>query len=147
MNTETILVVEDEPAIREMIVTTLEMSGFECLQAEDVNDAHNQVVDHRPAMILLDWMLPGNQSGIDLCRRLKKDEMLSEIPIIMLTARGEEDNKVQGLDAGADDYITKPFSTTILLSHSRLESWSHELKRYFAVVVFYLVKNLLRQKV
>src|SRR5699024_8816266 len=102
MNTETILVVEDEPAIREMIVTTLEMAGFECLQAKDVNEAHNQVVDHRPAMILLDWMLPGNQSGIDLCRRLKKDEMLSEVPIIMLTARGEEDNKVQGLDAGAD---------------------------------------------
>lgn len=116
MNIETILVVEDEPAIREMIVTTLEMAGFECLQAEDVSEAHSQVVDHRPAMILLDWMLPGNQSGIDLCRRLKKDELLSEIPIIMLTARGEEDNKVQGLDAGADDYITKPFSTRELVS-------------------------------
>ncbi|WP_019672177.1 phosphate regulon transcriptional regulator PhoB [Psychrobacter lutiphocae] len=116
MNTDTILVVEDEPAIREMIVTTLEMAGYECLQAEEVSEAHGLVVDHRPALILLDWMLTGSLSGIDLCRRLKKDELLSEIPIIMLTARGEEDNKVQGLDAGADDYITKPFSTRELVS-------------------------------
>ncbi len=116
MQNETVLVVEDEPAIREMIVTTLEMAGFDCLQAEDVSEAHNRVVDARPAIILLDWMLPGGQSGIDFCRRLKKDELLSEIPIIMLTAKGEEDNKVQGLDAGADDYITKPFSTRELVS-------------------------------
>lgn len=116
MNNETILVVEDEPAIREMIMTALEMAGFECVQAEDVSSAHRQVVDHRPALILLDWMLPGGQSGIDFCRMLKKDELLSEIPVIMLTAKGEEDNKVQGLDAGADDYITKPFSTRELIS-------------------------------
>ena len=115
MNTETILVVEDEPAIREMIVT-LEMAGFECLQAEDVIEAHNQVVDHRPALILLDWMLPGNQSGIDLCRRLKKDEMLLDVPIFILTSRWVEVNKVHGLVAGADDYITKPFSTSELIS-------------------------------
>lgn len=116
MNNETILVVEDEPAIREMIMTALEMAGFDCVQAEDVSSAHRQVVDHRPALILLDWMLPGGQSGIDFCRMLKKDELLSEIPVIMLTAKGEEDNKVQGLDAGADDYITKPFSTRELIS-------------------------------
>lgn len=116
MPNETILVVEDEPAIQEMIVTTLEMAGFYCLQAEDVPQAYQQVVDHRPDLLLLDWMLMGNQSGIDLCRLLKKDEMLFEIPIIMLTAKGEEDNKVQGLDAGADDYITKPFSTRELVS-------------------------------
>lgn len=116
MPNETILVVEDEPAIQEMIVTTLEMAGFHCLQAEDVPQAYQQVVDHRPDLLLLDWMLMGNQSGIDLCRLLKKDEMLFEIPIIMLTAKGEEDNKVQGLDAGADDYITKPFSTRELIS-------------------------------
>ena len=114
MKNETILVVEDEPAIREMIVTTLEMAGFDCLQAAEVSQAHHLVVDHRPNLILLDWMLPNGLSGIDLCRRLKKDEMLSETPIIMLTAKGEEDNKVQGLDAGADDYITKPFSSTYL---------------------------------
>lgn len=116
MNNETILIVEDEPAIREMILTTLEMAGFDCLQAEDVSSAHRQVVDHRPGLILLDWMLPNGQSGIDFCRMLKKDELLSEIPVIMLTAKGEEDNKVQGLDAGADDYITKPFSTRELIS-------------------------------
>lgn len=116
MSNETILVVEDEPAIREMIITTLEMSGFVCLQAEDISQAHQKVVDDRPDLILLDWMLPGGQSGIDFCRRLKKDELLDEIPIIMLTAKGEEDNKVQGLDAGADDYITKPFSTRELIS-------------------------------
>lgn len=116
MPNETILVVEDEPAIQEMIVTTLEMAGFHYLQAEDVPQAYQQVVDHRPDLLLLDWMLMGNQSGIDLCRLLKKDEMLFETPIIMLTAKGEEDNKVQGLDAGADDYITKPFSTRELIS-------------------------------
>lgn len=116
MPNETILVVEDEPAIQEMIVTTLEMAGFYCLQAADVPQAYQQVVDHRPDLLLLDWMLMGNQSGIDLCRLLKKDEMLFETPIIMLTAKGEEDNKVQGLDAGADDYITKPFSTRELIS-------------------------------
>lgn len=116
MSNATILVVEDEPAIREMIITTLDMAGYNCLEAGDVSQAHHQVVDHRPDLILLDWMLPGSQSGIDLCRRLKKDELLQETPIIMLTAKGEEDNKVQGLDAGADDYITKPFSTRELMS-------------------------------
>ncbi|MCU0189331.1 response regulator, partial [Citrobacter freundii] len=77
---------------------------------------HQIIVDQRPALILLDWMLPGGVSGVDLCRRLKRDENLAEIPVIMLTARGEEDHKVQGLDAGADDYMTKPFSTRELVS-------------------------------
>ncbi|TXD96052.1 phosphate regulon transcriptional regulatory protein PhoB [Psychrobacter frigidicola] len=116
MHSELILIVEDEPAISEMIVMTLEMAGFECLQAADIPEAHQQVVDHRPALILLDWMLPGDKSGIDFCRMLKKDELLSEIPVIMLTAKSEENNKVYGLDAGADDYITKPFSTRELVS-------------------------------
>lgn len=116
MQSEQILIVEDEPAICEMITMTLEMAGYECLQAADVSEAHQQVVDHRPALILLDWMLPGDKSGIDFCRMLKKDEILSEIPVIMLTAKGEENNKVHGLDAGADDYITKPFSTRELVS-------------------------------
>ncbi|ALF59514.1 phosphate regulon transcriptional regulator PhoB [Psychrobacter urativorans] len=116
MHNELILIVEDEPAISEMIVMTLEMAGFECLQAADIPEAHQQVVDHRPALILLDWMLPGQKSGIDFCRMLKKDELLSEIPVIMLTAKSEEDNKVFGLDAGVDDYITKPFSTRELVS-------------------------------
>ena len=116
MRNEQILIVEDEPAIREMVVMTLEMAGFESLQAADVAAAHQQVVDHRPALILLDWMLPGDKSGIDFCRMLKSDEMLAEIPVIMLTAKSEEDSKVHGLDAGADDYMTKPFSTRELIS-------------------------------
>lgn len=116
MSNEQILIVEDEPAIREMVVMTLEMAGFKSLQAADVLEAHQQVVDHRPALILLDWMLPGGKSGIDFCRMLKNDEMLCEIPVIMLTAKSEEDSKVHGLDAGADDYMTKPFSTRELIS-------------------------------
>ena len=116
MYNEQILIVEDEPAIREMVVMTLEMAGFESLQAADVSEAHQQVVDHRPSLILLDWMLPGDKSGVDFCRMLKNDELLSEIPVIMLTAKSEEDSKVHGLDAGADDYMTKPFSTRELIS-------------------------------
>ncbi|MFZ2554639.1 phosphate regulon transcriptional regulator PhoB [Psychrobacter urativorans] len=116
MQNERILIVEDEPAISEMIVMTLEMAGFDCLQAANISEAHQQVVDHRPALILLDWMLPGDKNGIYFCRMLKKDQMYAEIPVIMLTARGEENNKVHGLDAGADDYITKPFSTRELVS-------------------------------
>ena len=116
MRNEQILIVEDELAIREMIVMTLEMAGFESLQAADIAEAHQQVVDHRPALRLLDWMLPGDRSGIDFCRMLKSDEMLSEIPVIMLTAKSEEDSLINGLDAGADDYMTKPFSTRELIS-------------------------------
>ncbi len=114
--TDRILIVDDEAPIREMIHTALDLAGFDCIEAEDARKAHAVIVDQRPALILLDWMLPGGTSGIELCRRLKKDESLSEIPVIMLTARSEEDNKVQGLDAGADDYMTKPFSTRELVS-------------------------------
>lgn len=116
MSNETILIVDDEMAIREMICTALELAGFNCLEAEDAREAHRIIVDKRPSLVLLDWMLPNGLSGIDLCRRLKKDDGVAEIPVIMLTARGEEDNKVMGLDAGADDYITKPFSTRELVS-------------------------------
>ena len=115
MPSDKILIVDDEAAIREMIAIALELAGYSCLEAEDALQAHHLVVDERPALILLDWMLPG-MSGIELARRLKRDEATREIPIIMLTARGEEDNKIQGLDAGADDYITKPFSTRELAS-------------------------------
>ena len=87
----------------------LEMAGYQCLEAVDAKQAHSLVVDNRPDLILLDWMLP-DISGIELARRLKRDQLTAEIPIIMLTAKGEEDHKIQGLDTGADDYITKPFS-------------------------------------
>lgn len=116
MKDEYILIVDDELAIREMIHTALDMAGFQCQQAADAKQAHEKIIDKRPELILLDWMLPNGVSGVDLCRRLKKDEHLAEIPVIMLTARAEEDHKVQGLDAGADDYMTKPFSTRELVS-------------------------------
>ena len=118
MRNEQILIVEDEPAIREMVVMTLEMAGFESLQAADVAEAHQQVVDHRPALILLDWMLPGDKSGIDFCRMLKSDALLAEIPVIMLTAKSEEDSKVHGLDAGADVIVLG--STTMHQAHAYL---------------------------
>lgn len=115
MSKHTILIVDDEPAIREMVAVALEMADFDVLEAENAQRAHEIIVDERPALVLLDWMLP-SVSGIELARRLKRDESTSEIPIIMLTAKSEEDNKIQGLDVGADDYITKPFSTRELIS-------------------------------
>ena len=115
MKSERILIVDDEAAIREMIAIALDLAGFDTIEAEDAIAAHHKIVDERPSLVLLDWMLPG-MTGIELCRRLKRDETLSEIPVIMLTARGDEDHKIQGLDSGADDYITKPFSTRELVS-------------------------------
>ncbi len=109
MSAKTILIVDDEAPIREMVAITLEMAGYKCFEAADAKEAHAQVVDHKPDLILLDWMLPGI-SGIELARRLKRNEMTAEIPIVMLTAKGEEDHKIRGLETGADDYITKPFS-------------------------------------
>lgn len=110
-----ILIVDDEEAIREMIAVALELAGFQWIEADNASSAHSRIVDERPDLILLDWMLPGT-SGIELARRLKRDDSTNEIPVIMLTAKSEEDNKIQGLDAGADDYITKPFSTRELIS-------------------------------
>jgi two-component system phosphate regulon response regulator PhoB len=110
-----ILIVDDEASIREMIAVALEMAGYECLEASNTQDAYNLIVDEAPQMILLDWMLPGT-SGLEFARRLKRDERASETPIIMLTAKGEEDNKILGLEAGADDYITKPFSPRELVA-------------------------------
>jgi two-component system phosphate regulon response regulator PhoB len=115
MKNERILIVDDEIAIREMIRIALELSGFDCIEAEDALQNHHKIVDERPSLVLLDWMLPG-MTGVELCRRLKRDETLNEIPVIILTARGDEDHKIQGLDAGADDYVTKPFSTRELVS-------------------------------
>lgn len=114
-NTPTILVVDDEAAIRDMIGIALDTAGFDTISAETALQAHVQVVDHRPDLVLLDWMLPGG-SGIELARRLKNDELTADIPIIMLTAKTTEDNKVQGLDAGVDDYVTKPFSPRELVA-------------------------------
>ncbi|MDH2433290.1 transcriptional regulator PhoB [Pokkaliibacter plantistimulans] len=110
-----VLIVDDEAPIREMIAVALEMAGYECFEAENTTRAHAIIVDDKPDLMLLDWMLPGT-SGIEFCRRLKRDQMTAEMPIIMLTAKGDEDNKIQGLEAGADDYITKPFSPRELVA-------------------------------
>lgn len=115
MSDRTILIVDDEQAIRDMIAAALEMAGYVTIEAADGQAALQIVIDQRPDLILLDWML-SNQSGIDLARRLKRDPVTAEIPIIMLTAKGEEDHKVKGLEAGADDYITKPFSPRELVA-------------------------------
>ena len=112
---KTILIVDDETPIRDMLRVALEMAEYSCLEAADAQKAHSIIVDKRPDLILLDWMLPGT-SGIELARRLKRDELTDDIPIIMLTAKGEEDNKIQGLEVGADDYITKPFSPRELVA-------------------------------
>jgi len=114
----TILIVEDEPAIRDLISFTLSGEGHDCVEAGDSRSAQAAIRDHHPALILLDWMLPGT-SGLDLARRLKKDANFGDIPIIMLTAKAEETDKVRALDTGADDYITKPFSTKELLARIR----------------------------
>lgn len=104
-----ILIVEDEAAIRDMIRMGLEMADFQCFEAENIQDAYALVHDQSPDLVLLDWMLPGG-SGIELLRRLKRDEVTSRVPVIMLTAKTTEDNKIQGLEYGADDYVTKPFA-------------------------------------
>lgn len=115
---KTILIVDDEAPIRDMLRVALEMSEYRCLEAGDAQTAHSLIIDQKPDLILLDWMMPG-ASGIELARRLKRDEVTAAIPIIMLTAKGEEDNKIQGLEVGADDYITKPFSPRELIARLR----------------------------
>ena len=114
----TILVVEDEPGIREVLKFNLGRDGHEVLTAADAEEALQLLHRSLPDLILLDWMLPG-MSGIELARRLRADARLKAIPIIMLTARAEERDKVLGLDTGADDYLTKPFSPRELLARIR----------------------------
>ena len=111
----TILIVDDEAAIRDMVGITLDLAGFRSISAANAHDAHVSIIDKKPDLVLLDWMLPGG-SGIELARRLRRDEITSNLPIIMLTAKTSEDNKVQGLSEGVDDYVTKPFSPRELVA-------------------------------
>ncbi len=110
-----ILVVEDETPIREMITFVLEQNGFNSVEAIDIKQAKDKIIEPYPDLILLDWMLPGG-SGVKLAKELKQNEFTRNIPIIMLTARADEDDKVKGLDAGVDDYVTKPFSPKELIA-------------------------------
>jgi len=110
-----ILVVEDEQAIREMIVFHLSRAGFETLEAGDCRNARQLLADEQPDLALIDWMLP-DISGLELTRMLKRDKDYEDLSIIMLTARVEERDKVSGLEGGADDYITKPFSPRELVA-------------------------------
>ena len=115
MTARRILVVEDEAAIRQMITFNLARAGFDVAEAGDCSSARSMIADQRPDLVLVDWMLP-DSTGIELTRSLRRDAANSDLPIIMLTARVEERDKITGLDSGADDYITKPFSPRELLA-------------------------------
>lgn len=111
----TILVVEDEPSIQELIVASLQLAGHRTMRADSAEEAVRLINESLPDVVLLDWMLPG-MTGIQYARRLRSVERTRYLPIIMLTARGEEHDKVAGLESGADDYLTKPFSPRELLA-------------------------------
>lgn len=118
MSQKSVLVVEDEQPIREMLVFHLHRAGYEARTAEDGRGAAQAIADRFPDVVLMDWMLP-DMSGLELTRRLKRDPQTREIPVIMVTARVAEDDRVTGLDGGADDYIGKPFSPRELLARIR----------------------------
>jgi two-component system phosphate regulon response regulator PhoB len=113
-----ILIVDDEPAIRDMVAYALRKGDFEPAHAGDAREAQASIAERVPDLILLDWMLPGT-SGLDLARRWRREALTRDIPIIMLTARGEENDRVGGLEAGVDDYVVKPFSARELLARIR----------------------------
>ena len=113
-----ILVVEDEQAIAEMIMTSLEMAGYQVKRAANGQVAYQMVLDQAPDLILADWMMP-MMMGLELAQRLKREENTAEIPIILLTAKSDENDKINGFDAGIDDYVVKPFSPRELLARIR----------------------------
>lgn len=115
MSKQNILVVDDELPIRDMLTMALEAGGYSVIQAESAQDAYTIIIDKKPDLLLLDWMMPGT-SGLELLRRLKKNELTEMLPVVMLTAKTEEDDKIAGLDTGADDYLVKPFSPRELVS-------------------------------
>jgi len=116
MTTLNILIVEDEDAIREMLVMVLEQASLSVIAVASAEEAEHSLADNaRPDLILLDWMLPGI-TGVEFAKQLKQDDLFKELPIILLTSRGEEEDKVRGLEIGADDYITKPFSPKELIA-------------------------------
>lgn len=118
MTARQILIVEDEAAIREMVGFALRRAGYELTEAANGQEAQLSIGESLPDVVLMDWMLP-DISGIELVRQLKRDELTREIPVIVLTARSDEDDKIYGLDSGADDYVTKPFSPKELVARIR----------------------------
>ncbi len=114
----TILVVEDEPQVQELVAVNLEHAGHRVLRAANAEEAETSIRKELPDVLILDWMLPG-ESGVTFTRRLRADERTRELPILMLTARAMEHDKVSGLEAGADDYLTKPFSPKELAARIR----------------------------
>ena len=115
MTAQKILIVEDEQAIREMTTFHLSRAGYEVFEAQDCREARALLADNRPDLALIDWMLP-DMSGLELTRTLKRDKEFEDLAIIILTARADERDKVSGLEGGADDYITKPFSPRELVA-------------------------------
>ena len=115
MTGKQILIVEDEKPIRDMIAFGLRRAGFTVSEAEDCNEARSRIADSRPDLLLVDWMLP-DQSGLELTRSIKRNKETQDLPVILLTARAEEQDKIAGLEGGADDYVTKPFSPRELLA-------------------------------
>ena len=115
MLTNTVLVVEDDPDIRELLRFTLERAGLKVVEAESGEDALTVLDGPQPSLAIIDWMLPGI-NGVELTQRLRKDPLTSAIPLIMLTARGEEADKLKSFDSGIDDYLTKPFSPKELVA-------------------------------
>ena len=118
MSTPTVLVAEDEGALMTLLRYNLEREGYRVLEAQDGEEALLVAAEEKPDLVLLDWMLP-QLSGIEVCRRLRGRQETRNVPIIMLTARGEESDRIRGLDTGADDYMTKPFAMTELLARLR----------------------------
>ena len=115
MTDHTILIVDDEDAIRDMLVMALEIAGFRCLEADNIFEAHKTILDEKPSLLVLDWMLPEG-SGVELLRRLRRDSVTEQLPVIMLTAKTAEANIIQGLEVGADDYVTKPVAPKELIA-------------------------------
>ena len=113
-----ILIVEDEPSMVELLRYNLESEGFQVTSAMDGEEAMLSIEEQKPDMVLLDWMLP-KLSGIEICRRLRRDQEFRNLPVIMITARAEETDRVRGLDVGADDYVSKPFSPAELMARIR----------------------------
>jgi len=118
MSANTILLVEDEPEIRDLLSFALGRAGFQVWESPTAEDALQRLDGTLPSLLILDWMLPG-MSGVDLARRLRRDPHTAELPIIMLTARGEETDKLKSFDSGVDDYVTKPFSPRELIARVR----------------------------